>query len=385
LLLVLFISYLWALLGIRGFSGVTQKITERCQAGKWFDEEITLFNKNWLPKLFIKVQENTDLPGYNNAALLTMLPRRSRSWRTRVNCRRRGRYHLGEITVTASDPFGLFTRQRQTGESQSIIVYPATIELPLFQPLFRSEPGYGPSHLLISETSPNAARVREYTHSDSYNRIHWQSTAHTGKLMVKVFDPDRSSYASKDIWLILDMHRDAYAGQDDGNTEECCVTIAASLVKKYIDSEKQVGLLAYAEQPYLFPPQGGHQQLWHVLEALALMKAEGEMPVDQVILHETERFAVNPVVIVITPSAGEPVISSLRRLRNRGAMVIAIIPDGVSFGGTANSVSAVNSLISNGVQVYVVKKDEDISRALDSRRLIPHLSYIGDMASSGKQ
>ena len=380
--LVLLFGYLWTRLGIRGITAHIEKPAERCQVGKWLDEEITLFNRSRLPKLFVRVQENSNLPGHHNMAVLNLAARSSQSWRTRVTCQRRGRYRLGELTVTVSDPFGLFSRRRHLGEPQSILVYPATLELPLFQPLFRSEPGYGPSRWLVSETSTDAARVREYTHSDSFNRIHWHSTAHTGKLMVKVFDPDRTTYASKDIWIILDMYQAAHPGGDESAMEECAVTIAASLLKKYIDSDKQVGLITSGDQPYLSPPQAGNQHLWQILEALAMVRTSGEVPLDQLIQREAEHFVTNPVIIVITPSTNEAAMASLRRLRNRGALVIAILLDPASFGEPGSAANTANSLITGGLQVYVVRQGEELARALDSRVLSPHLRHSGEAVSS---
>ncbi len=377
--LVLLLSYLWALLGIRGITGQVKKSSERCQVGEWFSEEITVLSNSKIPKLLVKVQENTDLPGHHNMAAFNLSPRSSYCWQTEVYCQRRGQYSLGTLTATVSDPFSFFSSRRNFGEPQNLLVYPATLELPFFQPLSRNEPGQGPSRWLVSELGPDAARVREYTNGDTLNRIHWHSTAHTGKLMVKEFDADRSNYASKNVWIIPDMHQASQLGDGDEGTEEYCITIAASLIKKYIDSGKQVGLIASGDRPYLFPPETGNQHLWHILETLALMKATGEVPIDQLLSHEIERFGINSVIIVITPSTNERMVAPLRQLKSRGAPVIVILLDSVSFGGTVSSVNFSSSIISSGLQVYVIGHGEELARALDSRAFIPRMRYIGDV------
>jgi uncharacterized protein (DUF58 family) len=197
--------------------------------------------------------------------------------------------------------------------------------------------------------------------------------------MVKEFDADRSSYAAKNVWIIPDMYQASQLGDGDGGTEEHCVTIAASLIKKYIDDDKQVGLIASGDQPYFFPPQMGGQHLWHMLEALALMKATGEVPIDQLISHEIERFGVNSIIIVITPSVSSRLTASLRRVKSRGAAVVAILLDPVSFGGTVSAANTNSSLVLNGFQVYVVRHGEELARALDSRMLVRHMGRIGDV------
>ncbi|MBI4283706.1 MAG: DUF58 domain-containing protein [Chloroflexi bacterium] len=370
IILVLLLSYLWTWLGVRGISGQVKKLAERCQVGEWFGEEITVFNASWLPKLMIKIEGNTDLPGYHSVDALNLAPKNAHCWQTKVYCGRRGQYRLGALTATVTDPFGFFSARRNLGESQSIIVYPATLELPFFQPLSRSEPGPGHSRWLISEVGPNAARVREYASGDTLRHIHWQSTAHTGKLMVKEFDADHSYNAARNIWIILDMYRASQAGDGDDSTEEYGVTIAASLLKKYLDSGKKVGLIASGDQPYLFLPQVEEIHLSPILEALALMKATGEVPIEQLIAHELERFGTGSATIVITPSVSERILAPLRQVRSRGAPVIVILLDAASFGSSASAVSATSQLAAGGMPVYVVKCGDKLAKALDSRARI---------------
>ncbi|MBI2850944.1 MAG: DUF58 domain-containing protein [Chloroflexi bacterium] len=368
--LALLLGYLWTQLGIRSLTAQVKKSAERCQAGSSFDEEITVANSSRTPRVLVKVEENTDLPGYHNATIFTLAGRRSRSWQIRVYCRRRGLYKLGSLKVTSTDPFGFFSRQHYLGEPQSILVYPATLELPLFQPLSYNEPGAGPSRWLSSEVGPNASRVREYAGGDTLNRIHWRSTAHTGKIMVKEFDADYSHNAPKHTWIILDMNQASQAGKGDEGTEDCAVTIAASLIKKYVDNDHPVGLIATGDQSYLFPPDTESQHLWQVLEALALMKATGKTPIERLVSQEIERFDSNSVIIVVTPSATDRMAATLRQAINRGATVMIVSLDAASFGGmeTANATA---HLAAVGCRVYTVRQGDDLAKALDSRAHIP--------------
>ncbi len=119
--------------------------------------------------------------------------------------------------------------------------------------------------------------------------------------------------------------------------------------------------------------------MWHMLEALALMKATGRVSIDQLISHEIEHFGITSAVIIITPSASERIVAPLRQVKNRGVPVIAILFDSTSFGGTASAVNVTSSLISSGLQVYVIRHGEGLARALDSRAFIPSMRYIGDV------
>jgi len=211
--------------------------------------------------------------------------------------------------------------------------------------------------------------VREYANGDTLNHIHWRSTAHAGKLMVKVFDPERITYASKNIWLVLNMCQDAQLAVGDETTEEYSVTIAASLMKKYLDSGKEVGLIASGDQPYFFPAESGDEYLLQVLEALALMKATGQVPVDYLLSQEMEHFEASSTVIIITPSTDDRIAETIRYLEDRVNMVIVILLDSVSFGGTVSAANIAKMFISSGAQIYIVRHGQDLARALDSRVL----------------
>ncbi|MFC2006389.1 DUF58 domain-containing protein [Chloroflexota bacterium] len=374
--LVLLLSYLWVLFGIRGIRIQVRKLPSHCQVGEYFDEEITAFNHSKLPKLLLKVEENTDLPGHHNISVLNLSPKGSFCRKTRVYCQHRGWYSLGSVTVTSTDPFGLFSQRRKLGEPHHVLIYPATLELPFFKSSSVRDFGYGSGLRLISQTGPDASSVREFTTGDSLNHIHWHGTAHTGTLMVKVFDADRSHNVSKSVWVIADMRQTSNLGEGTEATEEYGITIAASLIKKYLDSGMRVGLVASGDQSYFFPPERGEQHLWHMLEALALMKATGKVSVDRLISDEIEFHKGNSIVVTVTPSATKQVVSVIRQLRNRGNSAVVVLLDPSSFGGTVSSINTARSIASTGAQVYIVRKGDELARTLDSRVPFSHSRFI---------
>jgi len=378
LLAVLLLSWLWPLLTARRLDSRVTTASDHSRAGEYFEEAFTVWNRGRIPVPLVELEEDTDIPGYENTSAFSLFSRSARTWRTRVYCRRRGRYHIGLLTARVSDPLGFFPRQRRLGESRSIIVYPRTVDLPYFHALPLQEPGSSPRHWLSSELGPDAARVRQYSSGDSLRHIHWRSTAHAGELMVREFDPDRSNYAFKNIWIILDMYRGSQRGEGDESTGEYCVTVAASLVKKYIDSGKRVGLIAGAERPYLFLPEAGDRHLQHILQALALIRADGDMPVEALLAAEMPRFSTSSAVIVITTSDAAGITGPLRRAVGRGATAVVVMLDALSFGGEKGAVDAARGLVSSGIHAYTVRQGQDIARALDNRLIASHTRFIGD-------
>jgi uncharacterized protein (DUF58 family) len=379
---LLSLSYLWMRLGSRGIGGRVEKVPEHGQVGEFFEEEFTVFRLSRVPAPIIEVTEATDLPGYRNSISLNLASSGSYHWRTRAYCRRRGAYHLGALTVKVSDPLGIFSGYQCIGENREITVFPAALELPFFQVLPQQQPGESPRRWLVSELGPGVSRVREYTSGDSLRRIHWPTTAHTGRLVVKEFDPDRPNYTFKNIWIILDMYHASRLGEGDNSTEEYAVTIATSLATKYIDSGKSVGLISSANRPFLVLPGTGKEHLQDILRALALMKAEGRVPIDELLESQVERFEAGSAIIVIMPSQDRTLAAPLRHAINRGLIANAILLDSRGFGGdTGPSVSA-RHLASGGFRVYVVRRGQDIAAALDSRIFSPNLQFAGDRVLS---
>ncbi len=356
--LALTTGFAWTQLAGRGIEARVKQLPDRCQVGDSVQEEVTFINSSRLPKLFLRTEEKTNIPNHHRAAAFNLGAKGSFIWRRQIKFEHRGQYSLGSYNVIASDPFGFFQRQVTLGKPQSILVCPETIELPHFDPLAYHAYGYGTQGKLAGQMSTNVATVREYTNGDSLKHLHWHTTAHTGKLMVKLFDPDYSRNTARQVWIVLDMQ----SATNDQITEESTVTIAASLIKKYMDGGSAVGLIAAAGQNHILPPEWGIQPFWNLLTTLALMKAKGDTPVEQVITDEAIRFGGDGIVIVITPSRSEMLASALRQIASREGLAVAILLD-------VDSVS--RSIALSGAQVYTVKRGESIAGALNSRRTRP--------------
>ncbi len=366
---VLLPSYLWPRLASRRIDGRVSGTPALGQVGAAFEQEFQIVNLGKFPTPLVEVSETTDIPGYENAAAFSLGRRSHHAWHTRVACRRRGRYTLGALDVRVADPLGLFPVNVQLGAPQEIMVYPATLELPHFQALPRLAPDLNRRRWLASETGPGASRVREYTNGDSLRHIHWPTTAHTGELMVKEFDPDRSSYAFKNVWLVTDLCRGSDLGDGEETAGEYAVTIAASLAKKYLDGGKYLGMIAAGESPFIFPPDAGQPQLERILRALSLVKVGGECSLGRVLADAADRFEESTALVVIMPSHCPPVTAGLRRAVDRGAMVSVILLDSLSFGGEGGAGRVARSLIASDIKVYIVRRGERLAEALDSRQM----------------
>ncbi len=372
---LLVMSYIWMRINVRYIDGKVVRLSSYCQVGDRFEEEITFTNRGKLPTALIEVKENADFPGYKSTATFHLPAQGNYSWRSEGICQRRGLYDMGQLVVKMTDPLGFFTVKEQIIDSKSITVFPSAIGLPFFQVLPRQEIGPSKRRWFTAEPGTNAARVRDYISGDSLRNIHWHTTAHTGNLMVKEFDPERAVVAYKDIWIVLDMLETSHFGKGDETTEEYAVNIAASLVKKYVTEGKNVGLMASGGHAFLFIPETGEEHLEELMRALAVVKADSTLSLDGLVQAQEERFEPGSAVVVISPSAN--IQAPLRRLVNRGTVVTAVLIDAASFGGTTTAPEISRTLVSSGIHSYIVRRGAQVSRALDSRYLLNPTGYTG--------
>lgn len=377
LVVVLLLSYLWSRLSIRSIDGHVEKSPSLGQVGEYFEQEFTIVNRSKIPAPLIEAREDTDLPGYRNVASLSLFSQSSQAWRTRVYCKRRGQYNMGILKIKVTDPLGFFPEERRVGKWQEIIIYPATLELPFFQTPSQQQSGVGSQRWLVGEGSPNASRVREYASGDSLRHIHWPTTAHTGHFMVREFDPVRSNYDFKEVWIVLDMRRNSQLGEGDETTEEYTITVAASLAKKYLDSGIRVGLIAAGDRYYLLSPENGEGYLQYILHSLALLKATGEVSIDNLLASRAERFEAGSAVIIIMPSVNPGIATVMRPVISRHVRVTAILLDSFSFGGGTSPTNDAHSLSSSGFSVHTIRRGMEFARALDSRTPPSRIQYVG--------
>lgn len=378
LVVLLAVSSVWLRLLSRQIQGRLDKATWFARAGEYLEETFTVTNQGRLPLLLFEAIEDTDVPGYRNDVKFALPSWGTYTWHTRGLCRRRGQFRIAGLQARIYDPLGFFSVTREITDVKYLNVLPAIIELPHFQVLPRREPGLNTRRWFAGEPGQNASRVREYTSGDSLRHIHWHTTAHTGQLMVKEFDPDLTrTYFFNEVWIILDMHRDTDLGEGEENIAEYGVTIASSLVKKYLDNEKKVGFMASGDRSYLFPPDNGVLHEQRINQALAMLKPAGDVHLENLITSQEERIASGSAVIVISPADYTRLGNPLRRLLNRSSAVTAILLDAVSFGGKIAAAETARALTAAHVNVYVVRKGMELSRALDVRHLASAAQYTG--------
>jgi uncharacterized protein (DUF58 family) len=141
------------------------------------------------------------------------------------------------------------------------------------------------------------------------------------------------------IWVVVDMNKTSFAGDKTKNLEEQCITIAASIVKEYMDIGRQVGVIIEGNRFALFPPGLGKKKFWDVMKSLALIKADGQVPIRNLIEREKKRFGHNSLIILITASTGNGLTACLRYLSSQGISACAVTPSAFKFSSNITNIN----------------------------------------------
>ncbi|MFI6574691.1 DUF58 domain-containing protein [Nocardiopsis sp. NPDC050513] len=149
----------------------------------------------------------------------------------------RGRYPIGPLVVSVSDPLGCVRVTRVVGAPSSLLVTPPTVPL---SPL-------GPAGGFQGEESPRRAMAgageqdpipREYQHGDELRRVHWRSTAKHGELMVRRDE----QHWREDCAVLVDTRLRAHRGHGPAGSLETAVSVAASVAVHLVDHGHELRL-----------------------------------------------------------------------------------------------------------------------------------------------
>jgi len=362
-LLTLFVlSWLWARYSLRQLVFRRTTASGRVQVGEIFDERLMLDNLSVMPKLWVQIADASTLPGHRAGYVASMGGRKRAMWRARTTCRRRGRFLLGPVTATSGDSFGLFCRRIALSAAQDLLVLPRVLPIGSFALFSGGLPGRGRSSRRALQTTTNATTIREYATGDALSRIHWRSSAHYNKLMVKEFDLD----PAVDVWIFLDLHESAQAGEGEHSTEEYGVTIAATVATYLLRQDLSVGMVVNGLQREFLSLDRGDRQIERVLELLAVVNAGAGPELKEVLSLDAFHLGRNTAAVVITPSGSRDWHEGVRHLQRRGVQVAVIGLDAASFEEKPSDEDTLALLEGASVPVLRIKCREPLTQILES-------------------
>ena len=365
LALLLVASILWSYFNLRKVEVSIERPHGHLEVGDILQSNITVRNPTSFHKLNLDLTDLTRLPGHQSSTLISLPPHTAKRWNSKTTLHKRGTYLLGDLSVTSSDPFGVYQRSKIILSTDEVTIYPRVLYLPgLYIPI-KEMRGAATHRLPSSDVTPVYANVREYLPGDALKSIHWPATAHRGRLMARQFDRE----IDNQLWILLDLEGAIQEGNEINNTEEMTVTVAASIIARFIQEGWAVGIIAQGDRWYHISAHKG-SKLDRYLDTLANMRAHGEVPFDRLIQGGTQFLpATSCAVIAITASLRPEWVDSVSELRERNAIVSAVFVDPITYGAPGDSANILQRLNSRAIDTYLVQQGSDLSSALDSSNL----------------
>jgi uncharacterized protein (DUF58 family) len=280
----------------------------------------SISNASGLPKPWLEVYNPTDLPVPMPGRALGLRSWAQRSWIAIVPLTRRGTYRIDPMVVRTGDPFGFFEAAATVGRPTAVTVFPRVVPLPRWRLPNASLEGSHSAPERTLQTTPLATTVRPYAPGDSFNRIHWRTTARLGEIQVKEFDLEQTA----DVWIFVDLEAPVQAGEGDISTVEEAMRVAASIAHDAILENRAVGLTTSGHRLVSLPADRGPRQRQKIMQLLAAVEGDGRTPLAEVLLTGLPKLRRGMTAVVVTPSRERRWVRALTTLRARGVTAAVV-------------------------------------------------------------
>jgi len=341
LLSIVFVSWLWNRLALRGVDYRRVFSVRRAFCGETVEVALQVANRKLLPLSWLRLEDTfpTNLPleggeivvssGTNLGTLSTVFSLR---WherlgrRYKLHCTHRGFYPFGPAVLESGDLFGLFRSEKRLEGQDWLIVYPKV--LPLVELGLPAKNPFGDirEHKRMFEDPSRTVGVREHQHADGFRRIHWKATARQQRLQARDYEPTTS------IKLVLFLNVATLPRHWLGTIPqllERVVSVTASIASYAIGRRWAVGVLANgalprSDQPIKVLPGRSPLQLTRILESLAAVSPFATSSIEYLLTSESPRLPWGATLVVVTAVVTPELEATLLRLKGGGRKLVLI-------------------------------------------------------------
>ncbi len=310
---------------------ITRTTPERAFAGQQIEASVTLNNHGWMPIPWLVFQERIPVELRGDAdyrVVLSVGSRDSTEYRYALDCRQRGYYAIGPLSIHTGDLFGFAKSDWHESATPHLLVYPRVV--PLSRLGLPSSIPFGQikAPQRIYEDPSRLSGVRAYASGDTLRQVHWKATAHTDTLLVKKFQ----SAIALSVMVVVDLDRNRYPLREIVSASEWAIVLAASFAN-YVNQQRQpVGLITNAvdasTKTPIAPlrPRNGQEQMITLLSRLALAQlSSSPASAADWLTQPLGSLGWGTTLVMIAPQIDETTLWLLHLAHRRGAEVLALI------------------------------------------------------------
>jgi uncharacterized protein (DUF58 family) len=318
-------------------------------------------NKGWLPILWLELRETLPvaLVGPNNfQSVINLGPRADAHFEYSVDARKRGYYRIGPLSLSSGDILGLSDSLQMQSEPEALIVYPKIIPFSSMDIPSQSPQGTLRHRLPLFEDPTRVFGKRGYTSGDSLRRIDWKSSAASGRLQVKLFEPS----IALETCVILNLNAEDYYFRTRIDSMELAIVIAASIANWIVGQKQVVGMLVNGRDPLSsdarpqpIPPRKGKRHMMRLLETLARVERTDNSALVPLVQEQRYQLAWGTTLIVITGEARDELLDELYQARRSGQNAIVIL-----VGGSTSEDATRRRAKTFGISVFSMATERDL-------------------------
>jgi uncharacterized protein (DUF58 family) len=247
----------------------------------------------------------------------------------RVRCDTRGEFWFGPVDMTIYDPFGFLEANTEVNTRERLVIYPKSVPVRATGPMTKSPFGEKPKRSWVFDDPSQFRGAREYTQSDPFSRIEWNSTARTGKLHTKLLD---ASFAAETA-IVLDIS----TGEQpwDGvirDVFERTILVCASLVRSTYLSGRRFGLFTNgytrgSNTPAAARTGSGREQYTACMQVLGRIIAVRGFRARAVLAVTAKKVSEYAEIVLVTANLTKSLVQEIERQRVMGRAISVVLTE----------------------------------------------------------
>lgn len=299
--------------------------------GETVPVQVDLENTSLLPAIWLRVQDYYPIEVADTSSftqVISLGPREKTRLSYNLKARKRGYYTIGPLHVSSGDLLGMSPERQSEGVPDHLTVYPRVVPLGSVQLPSKSPMGTMRHNQPIFEDPTRPMGKRDYRPGDSFRRIDWKSTATTGRMQTKLFEPS----IALETMIMLNLNLNDYQLRTRYESTELAIVVAASLASWVVGKRQSTGLitnghdqLSADSRPVPIPPRKGRGHLMRILEVLARIRAIETDPFPSLIRQERVHLPWGTTALIITGSAEQALFDELIQARRAGINPVLIL------------------------------------------------------------
>lgn len=242
-------------------------------------------------------------------------------------CKKRGYFHIYQMTVEVGDLMGLVKAQKQIPTDLKLWVYPEIKPLQSLIKEFKSLQGNVSVRRWIMPDPMVVTGARLYRQSDPFQMIDWKTTARTNALHVKQLD----FTADQSMMVFLDVQsQEIYWRDIQADLIEESIRICASIINESLREKIAIGFcantIATEGHGNIYIPIS--QSLAHrqqLFDAMASVSHFRSLEMQNLLHQKTQMLDQQTAIVLVTSYLSEPLVHQINRLARLGYQIKLIL------------------------------------------------------------